>query len=318
MGQVEGRPLEYGFLGDDVTSFGGLLPIIEYAKSFNFFSRIAEIIPDPRSSNRVKHLTETLCSQLTLADIVGCHDYSDHDDLRNDPVFKLLVRSPERLKNGTDAKDLSGKSELQRYIEGFNIEGRTTEEIYQFRKDACRLLTDIFAESHSTAPTSIILDADGTDIEAHGNQEGKEYNSYYKGSILMLQTLYAGGVPLDMRILPGDHHCSYESTEMFAGPLQQLLNLFPKSKITCRGDCGYQKDTTMKMIEEQEDLGYLARYVFALIANPKLKEAVQEDKTRIEDYCQQHQCSKTEYVEFQYRTQQKLVEKTPCCRKTKL
>ena len=57
------------------------------------------------------------------------------------------------------------------------------------------------------------------------------------------------------------------------------------------------------MIEEQQKLGYKARYVFALIGNQILQKVVQEHKTRIENYCQQNQCSKTEYVEFLYRTQ---------------
>ena len=303
LGQVEGRPFEYGFMGDDVTSHGGLQPIIEFAKTINFFPRVAELIPDPRRPDRVEHSTEELSSLLTLGDICGYHNYSDHDDLRLDPVFKLLSRGPRPLKRGTTSKKMPGKSELHRFVEGFTSEGRTTKEIDQFRKGTSSLLTELFADSFSTDPESIVLDSDATPIVQYGNQEGKELNGHYKEEISLMQTIYADSMPLEGRILPGNHHCGFESTEMFAAPLKQLFNRFPNTKIYCRGDSGYQKDTTMKMVEEQEELGYKARYVFALIGNQKLQQAVQEDKTRIENYCQQHQSSKTEYVEFPYQTQ---------------
>ena len=67
LGQVEGRPFEYGFMGDDVTSHGGLQPIIEFAKSINFFPRVAELIPDSRRADRIKHSIEVLSSVLILA-----------------------------------------------------------------------------------------------------------------------------------------------------------------------------------------------------------------------------------------------------------
>ena len=303
MGQVEGRPFEYGFMGDDVTSHGGLQPIIEFAKSINFFPRVAELIPDSRRADRIKHSIEVLSSVLILGDICGYHNYSDHDDLRLDPVFKLLCRGSRRLKQGATSKKLPGKSELQRFIEGFSPEGRTTKETDQIREDFGRLLTELFADSFSTDPALIILDADATFIEQYGNQEGKERNNHYKKDISLLQTIYANSMPLNIRLLPGKHHCGFESTKMFNAPLHQLFQRFPEAEIVCRGDCGYQKDTTMKMIEEQQKLGYKARYVFALIGNQILQKAVQEHKTRIENYCQQNQCSKTEYVEFLYRTQ---------------
>ena len=302
-GQVEGRPFEYGFMGDDVTSHGGLQPIIEFAKSINFFPQVAALIPDPRRSDRVKYSTETLSTVLTLGDVCGYHSFSDHDYLRLDPAFKLLSRGPQRLKYGTPSKEMPGKSELHRFVEGFSSEGRTIKEIDQLRKDTSSLLTELFADSFKTGPELIVLDADATFIEQYGNQEGKERNEHYKKDISLLQTLYAENMPLDFRLLPGKTHCGFESTQMFNAPLQQLFKRFPEAMIACRGDCGYQKDTTLKMVEEFEKLGYKARYAFSLIGNPILKRTVAADKTRIENYCQENQCSKTEYVEFPYRTQ---------------
>ena len=304
LGQVEGRPFEYGFMGDDVTSHGGLQPIIVYANSIDFFSRVAKLIPDSRRSDRVKHSIEALTSILILGDICGYHSFSDHENLRFDPIFKLRFRGRRRSKQGAASKELPGKSELQRFIEGFSSEGRTKEEIDQIREDFSSLLTELFADSFKTNPELIVLDADATPIVQYGNQEGKEHNKHYKEEISLLQTIYADSMPLGIRLLPGKTHCGFESTKMFNTPLQQLFKRFPEAMIACRGDCGYQKDTTMKMVEEQEKLGYKARYAFALIGNQVLQRAVQEDKTRIQHYCQENQCSKTEYVEFPYRTQQ--------------
>ena len=240
---------------------------------------------------------------LILGDICGYHNFSDHDDLRHDPVFKLLSRGSRRKKQGMPSKNMPGKSELQRFVEGFSSEGRTSKEIDQLREDISSLLTELFADSFKTDPELIVLDADATPIVQYGNQEGKERNEHYKEEISLLQTIYANSMPLDCRLLPGKTHCGFESTEMFRAPLQQLFKRFSEAMIVCRGDCGYQKDTSMKMVEDLEKLGFKARYVFALIGNQILQQLVQEHKTRIANYCQQHQCSKTEYIEFPYKTQ---------------
>ena len=164
---------------------------------------------------------------LILAGICGYHNYSDHDALRLDSVFKLLFRGSWRLKQGVTSKRLPGKSELQRFVEGFSPEGRTTKEIDQIREDFGRLLIELFADSFSADPALIILDADATFIEQYGNPGGKECNNHYKKDISLLQTIYANSMPLSIRLLPGKHHCGFESTKMFNAPLHQLFQRFP-------------------------------------------------------------------------------------------
>ena len=146
------------FDGPPITNFGGLLLLIEFSKLFNFFADLAKLIPDVRTSDQVHHKVETLCSQTILADIAGYHLFSDHDDLRDDPAFHLIVKLPGHSKHGFHPKIPADGAELERYIAGFQTDGSTNEEIDQLRIKTCEFLTEKYADSFETAPKSINLE----------------------------------------------------------------------------------------------------------------------------------------------------------------
>lgn len=66
------------------------------------------------------------------------------------------------------------KTVLDRKNSRYHRIGHNPEEIE-------RLFVDIFLESYSKPPQSIILDLDVTDDLVHGNQEQVFFNSYYGG-----------------------------------------------------------------------------------------------------------------------------------------
>jgi hypothetical protein len=101
----------------------------------------------------------------------GYEDLNDHEQLRTDPVFDILV-------GREDLAPLAGKSTLNRLETGTGINNRY--EKITFRKEAVdELMVSIFIESYKKAPAEIVLDIDTTDLPLHGNQEGRVFHGYY-------------------------------------------------------------------------------------------------------------------------------------------
>jgi hypothetical protein len=107
---------------------------------------------------------------------LGYEDLNDHDDLRRDPLFAVLVgkEDPEgekRVRAQDRGKATAGKSTLNR-LELTPAEPMAAElrykKIFMKPQKIDRLFVDIFLQAHAQAPEEIILDVDATDDPLHG------------------------------------------------------------------------------------------------------------------------------------------------------
>ena len=117
---------------------------------------------------------------------LGYADLNDHDQLRCDPLFAVLVEkedlSGEQRRRARDqGAALAGKSTLNRSELGavkLEVKERYKKIILD---DAAvdRLLVDMFLQAHREPPQEIVLDVDSTDLPLHGEQEGRFFHGYY-------------------------------------------------------------------------------------------------------------------------------------------
>jgi hypothetical protein len=148
-----------------ITSDAGALLLREAAGRLNLFDRMAQAIPDPRELSMIEHEQRTMLARRVLGIACGWEDLNDHQPLRNDPLFRVASGrgiDPER--------PLAGASTLCR-LEN-RIDRRSCVEL-------SKLLVELFVESHTTAPTELVLDFDATDDEVHGKQVGRFFHGYY-------------------------------------------------------------------------------------------------------------------------------------------
>jgi hypothetical protein len=120
---------------------------------------------DSRNPALVQHPVEQMLAQRIYGLALGYEDLNDHEQLRQDPLLKLLAGKPDLNQ------PLAGKSTLNRMELGDGLPNQYTK--ITFWRDAIdELLIDVFLEAQATQPEQIVLDIDTTDLAIHGGQEG--------------------------------------------------------------------------------------------------------------------------------------------------
>jgi hypothetical protein len=133
----------------------------------NLLPRLARCFVDRRNPLPTEHSVQEMVSQRVYALAVGYEDLNDPEQLRQDPVLRLLAGKAE-----VDDQPLAGKSTLNRLELNDGTASRYSK-ITCWRDALDELLVNIFLEAHTTAPDQIVLDVDTTDVELHGGREGR-------------------------------------------------------------------------------------------------------------------------------------------------
>ena len=302
IGKLEGRDVSIGFEGDSVSSEAGLKMLMVYGRHKNFFTDLADIIGDPRQSHLVIHQVAEMIEQIMSGDFCGHFDYKDHDYLRYEPIFQHIVRGEKRLKPGEQPRTLSSSSGLQRLTEGFQPGGRTAKEMRALQFEFCRFLVKHFAATFDVEPKELILDIDGTDAKAHGNQEAVHYNGHYQHNMLMMQLLYCNQMPLFFRLLPGSCQSQFEALEIIKFVITELRKYFPNTVLICRGDSAYTIDDIMTWLEAIEQLGDNVKFVFAVKTNKRIEQMIIKEERKLQQLVEARKKSQTKYLQIEFQT----------------
>jgi len=107
------------FDGGSITSDAGGLLLRETEKRVGIISGFAKCFEDLRNPEMVEHTVAELVGQRIYGLALGYEDLNDHDDLRRDPLFAVLVgkEDPEggnRARPQDRGKAAAGKSTLNR------------------------------------------------------------------------------------------------------------------------------------------------------------------------------------------------------------
>jgi hypothetical protein len=109
---IERRRVMASFDGGRITSDAGALLLKRTDDAIGLIDRLAHCFIDGRRADLIEHSVRTLLGQRLFALALGYEDLNDHDELRKDPLFGVLLGKLEARRS--DCEALAGKSTLNR------------------------------------------------------------------------------------------------------------------------------------------------------------------------------------------------------------
>jgi hypothetical protein len=193
-GHLNHRKITADFSGGEITSDGGLLLLREIDQRYGISEGLASCFTDHRDANRVQHELTTLIAQRLYGLAQGYEDLNDHDDLRTDRLFGVVLGQLE--SQHARCAPLAGKSTLNRLEQAMHVPSDLSDSRYvKMSLDPSAveaLLVELFIKQQEKAPKQLILDMDVTDDPTHGTQEGSAFNGYYHHECYTPLLLFCG------------------------------------------------------------------------------------------------------------------------------
>jgi hypothetical protein len=248
--------------GTLTTDCGGLL-LRETDRRLNLLPRFAECFLDGRNPVFVDHSVEQLVSQRVYGLALGYEDLNDHEQLRQDPLMRVLAG-----KGNVENSALAGKSTLNR-LELSNGTPNRYKKITFWKDGIDELLVKVFLESYATAPEEIVLDVDATDFPLHGEQEGRFFHGYYDSYCYLPLYIFCGDQLLCARLRQSNSDAAAGSLAEIQRIVGQIRAAWREVKIILRGDSGFCRNELMSWCEANR-----VHYVFGLARNQRLRRII--------------------------------------------
>ena len=285
------RRVVASFDGGTITTDGGGLLLREADRRLQLIERLAGCFSDRRDAGSIKHSVRELVGQRVFGLALGYEDLNDHEQLREDPMLRLLAGKAEV---GEEA--LAGKSTLSR-LERNDGSATRYSKITYWRDAIDELLVKIFLEAHAVAPEQIVLDLDTTDIELHGGQEGRFFHGYYDKYCYLPLYVFCGEHLLGVRLREANIDASAGSVREIERIVGQIRAAWPAVRIILRGDSGFCRDELMSWCE-----AHAVDFVFGFARNERLRRMITEAMAQAaQQHEQTHQPARV-FAEFPYET----------------
>ena len=293
------------FDGGDITSDAGGLLLREVEQRTGIIRKFAECFRDYRDPRFTEFSVEELVAQRVHGICLGYEDLNDHDQLRSDPAFAVVVgkedpKGEHRRVEEDRGKGLAGKSTLNR-LELTGAAAFSTDRYKKIGRDdgaIDRLLVEHFLEAHDKPPSQIILDPDATDDPTYGNQEGKFFHGYYGHYCYLPLYIFCGGFLLCARLRPSNIDASAGLIDELKRIVPQIRQKWPKVKILLRGDAGFCREEILAWSESNG-----VDYVIGLAKNPVLIRRIEKQLEKAHKKFQKTGKAARFYKEFRYTTQ---------------
>jgi len=251
------------FDGGTITTDGGGLLLRETDRRLNLLPRLATCFLDGRSPSLVRHTVEQLVSQRVYGLALGYEDLNDHEQLRQDPLLRVLAG-----KADVEDSPLAGKSTLNRLELSDGTPDRY-KKITFWRDGIDELLVKVFVESYASPPEEIILDVDATDLPLHGEQEGSFFHGYYDSYCYLPLYIFCSDQILCARLRQSNSDAAAGSLVEIQRIVGQIRAAWPEVKIILRGDSGFCRNEWMSWCEANR-----VDYVFGLARNQRLRRII--------------------------------------------
>ena len=256
------RQVTAHFNGGTMTSDAGGLLLRETDRRLNLLPRFARCFLDGRAPGRIQHTVQEMVSQRVHALALGYEDLNDHEQLRQDPVLKVLA-GKEDLE-----QPLAGKSKLNRMELSAGTPDRYKKVTF-WKPSIDELLVDVFLEAHAQVPDAIVLDIDTTDVELHGGQEGRFFHGFYDHYCYLPLYVFSGEHLLCVRLRQANIDACAGSLAEIRRIVEQIRQRWPEVRITLRGDSGFCRDELMSWCEDNQ-----VDYVFGFARNERLRTMI--------------------------------------------
>lgn len=284
------RAVRAEFDGGTMTSDAGGLLLREADRRLKLLPRLAACFLDGRDPARVQHPVEEMVAQRVYGLALGYEDLNDHEQLRQDPLLKLLAGQSD-----VEAP-LAGKSTLNRLELSTGSPDRY-KKITFWKQAIDELLVEVFVEAHASAPQQMVLDIDTTDLALHGDQEGRFFHGYYDHYCYLPLYIFSGEHLLCTRLRCANVDASAGSLTEIQRIIQQIRKHWPSVRITLRGDSGFCRDELMEWCEHNG-----VDYVLGFARNPRLRTLVAEALVEAQRQWEQSHLPARVFVEFSYET----------------
>jgi hypothetical protein len=235
-----------------LTAHAGLLPLRALDEYLGLTQAFAAALADPRDPELSEHTVAEMVRVRIYGILAGHEDQNDHDPLRSDPIFKLLVgRSP-------DGPALASQPTLSRFENSIDIPS------LKRLKD---LFIDQFIASFSQPPRHLIFDLDAVDDPAHGNQQLTFWHNYYDQNhyLPLVLTCANNDLVVMLSLRHGSCHAALGAPDDLEYLVNRLRRVWPDVVIYVRGDAAFG---IPGMYEVSERLRIL--YTFGLTSNSVL------------------------------------------------
>src|SRR5579883_1726770 len=249
-----GVPLAVAFDGGRLTSDGGLPWLADADTALGLSDTLAACLPRRQRASR--HAVPAVLRQRLFQIACGYADQNDATTLRHDPLFKLVCgRLPE------SGPPLASQATLSR------LENRVDRHTAQRLAEALVALY-VRERGRQGRPPRILLDVDGTDDPAHGQQEGVRYHGYYRQHMYHPLLVFDGdtGQLITAVLRPGHAHASRFVVLVLRRLLRRLRAAWPGIRVELRADSGFAVPRLYRWCEANA-----VSYTIGLIPNPRLE-----------------------------------------------
>lgn len=280
------------FDGGRLVTDAGLSLLREHEEQREVFESISECLNDSRHPGKLQHLQEDVLRQRCYGIIAGYEDASDHDELREDPVFQMLNEQFEDVEEDTGPSQ-STVSRMENDI--------TARSVVKLN----RWLVEDYIQRHSEdPPEEIVLEIDPTDDPAHGNQQQVMFNGFYDQHMYFPLLVFDGtsGDCLCARLRRGNAHAKEGAIPHLKRMIDRIKEAFPHTDIKLRADAGFMEPTLYQLLEERQ-----VPWAINLTKNAVLKEQtadlLEEVKNEYEQLDEEDKQPVTRFVEFTYQAE---------------
>ncbi len=271
-----------------LTSDAGLIPVRQFDERRRYTERMAECLAGCDDRSDPEHSTLQMLRQRLYGILADYEDCNDHDDLRDDPVFKLVAgKRPE------DAP-LASQPTLCRFENALLIPA-----LHKLLDFLIATGIEHLKDKHGGAlPASLVLDLDATDDPTHGHQQLSLFHGYYDQHQyfpLVISEPTTRHVFL-VWLRPGATHAALGADDDLMRVVNALRRERPDIKVHVRGDAGFGVPWMYQVCENNG-----LSYTFGFSTNPRLKTLAQPLLNRAtQRYEQTHQKQRL-FMTFSYR-----------------
>jgi len=278
------------FDGEQSSTDGGALLLREVDRRLRLTERLAGCFADQRDQRRVEHSVEEMLRQRVHGLALGYEDLNDHEQLKKDPMLRLLTGKKDQHV------DLAGKSTLNRLELSTGMTSRY-KKVHYWREALDELLLDLFVESFDQAPEEIVLDLDATDLPLHGAQESRFFHGYHGQYCYLPLYIMSGNQVLRARLRPANQDASAGSWKELSPVVERLRRQWPDVRIIVRADSGFCREGLLLWCEQNR-----VDYVLGLARNKTLRALIEEPMRQAREGFGKTREATRVFREFSYRT----------------
>jgi len=143
----------------------------------------------------------------------------------------------------------------------------------------------------------LVLDFDPSDVQLHGQQEGRFFHGYYGGYCYMPLYVFCGDFHLAVRLQTADGDPARNTVEVLSQIVGKLRAAFPRTRLILRADSGFSREEIYAWCEANG-----VDYVIGMARNGRLVELIQDELEQAQALHEKSGQPERLFSEFQYQT----------------